>query len=137
MSTITYTDTETLVVRKCWCGIRHALPETLDQEVSDGGKAYCPLGHIYVRRGQTTQQKLKAEQEQRQRDLECHRRETARLRDRIIEEQHRTRAQKAAKTRIKNRVANGVCPCCNRSFQNLHRHMASQHPEFVTTEESK
>jgi Fe-S oxidoreductase len=46
------------------------------------------------------------------------------------------RAQKAAKTRIKNdrdriktRVANGVCPHCNRTFQNLARHMASQHPD--------
>jgi hypothetical protein len=23
-----------------------------------------------------------------------------------------------------------VCPCCNRSFQNLRRHMATKHPEF-------
>jgi DNA repair exonuclease SbcCD ATPase subunit len=28
----------------------------------------------------------------------------------------------------KKRVSNGVCPCCNRTFINLQRHMASKHP---------
>lgn len=37
-------------------------------------------------------------------------------------------------TRIKKRVSCGVCPCCNRSFENLRRHMASQHPGFQTEE---
>lgn len=40
------------------------------------------------------------------------------------------RAEKAAKTRLKNRIAAGVCPCCNRTFVNLQRHMDGQHPEF-------
>lgn len=44
---------------------------------------------------------------------------------------HRERAQKAAKTRLKNRIKNGVCPCCTRYFENLHRHMLSQHGDWV------
>jgi len=40
------------------------------------------------------------------------------------------RAHKAAKTRLKNRIKNGVCPCCNRTFSNLHEHMMKQHPDF-------
>ena len=32
--------------------------------------------------------------------------------------------------RIRDRVKNGVCPCCERTFQNLARHMATEHPEF-------
>lgn len=40
------------------------------------------------------------------------------------------RATKAAHTRTKNRVARGVCPCCNRHFVNVERHMAGQHPDF-------
>jgi phage/plasmid primase-like uncharacterized protein len=40
------------------------------------------------------------------------------------------RAHKAAKTRIKNRVAQGICPCCKRYFANLHRHMENEHPDF-------
>jgi len=31
-------------------------------------------------------------------------------------------------TKERKRVGNGVCPCCSRTFQNLQRHMASQHP---------
>lgn len=37
-------------------------------------------------------------------------------------------------TRIKNRVGNGVCPCCNRSFGNLHRHMQTKHPGWKKPE---
>lgn len=33
---------------------------------------------------------------------------------------------------IKKRVGNGVCPCCNRTFENLSRHMSCKHPEYKT-----
>lgn len=39
-------------------------------------------------------------------------------------------AQKGVTTRLKNRVKNGVCPCCNRHFKNLFAHMKNQHPGF-------
>jgi RNase P subunit RPR2 len=42
------------------------------------------------------------------------------------------RTQKAAKTRLKNRVKHGVCPCCNRTFKQLARHMKNKHPEYVS-----
>lgn len=32
--------------------------------------------------------------------------------------------------RVKNRIAAGVCPCCNRSFANLARHMKTKHKRF-------
>ena len=48
--------------------------------------------------------------------------------------EHRRRGEKAAKTRIKNRIANGVCPCCNRSFKDLHRHMQNKHPDYVASD---
>lgn len=35
----------------------------------------------------------------------------------------------------KKRIANGVCPCCQRTFVNLHRHMTSKHPAFAKPEE--
>ena len=41
------------------------------------------------------------------------------------------RAHKAAKTRLKNRIANGICPCCNRYFKNLHKHIKTEHPKFI------
>ncbi|MBV6448554.1 hypothetical protein [Nitrosomonas sp.] len=33
------------------------------------------------------------------------------------------RAYKGQATKIKRRVGRGVCPCCNRHFENLERHM--------------
>jgi hypothetical protein len=37
---------------------------------------------------------------------------------------------KGALVKTKKRIAGGVCPCCNRSFISLARHMKSQHPEY-------
>lgn len=42
------------------------------------------------------------------------------------------RSHKAAKTRIKNRIAKGICPCCNRYFNNLDHHMKSKHPDYLS-----
>ena len=44
-------------------------------------------------------------------------------------------AQKGVTTRLKNRVQKGVCPCCNRYFAQLQRHMTTQHPNFAATAE--
>lgn len=43
------------------------------------------------------------------------------------------RAIKAEKTlqRERKRISGGVCPCCNRTFVSLGRHMATKHPDFV------
>lgn len=32
--------------------------------------------------------------------------------------------------RLQKRIEKGVCPCCNRTFLNLQKHMATKHPEF-------
>lgn len=34
----------------------------------------------------------------------------------------------------RKRVGNGVCPCCNRSFGNLQRHMATKHPKHANAD---
>ena len=39
-------------------------------------------------------------------------------------------AKKGAITKLNKRIGNGVCPCCNRTFVNVQRHMASKHPEL-------
>lgn len=44
----------------------------------------------------------------------------------------RTKATETSRryNRMRNRIRNGVCPCCNRTFDNLARHMATKHPSF-------
>lgn len=39
-------------------------------------------------------------------------------------------AQKGQVTKLRKRAKAGVCPCCNRTFVGLQRHMAQKHPEF-------
>lgn len=41
---------------------------------------------------------------------------------------------KGALRKLKIRVGRGVCPCCNRTFADLARHMSSKHPEVATGE---
>lgn len=43
-------------------------------------------------------------------------------------------AYKGQVTRLKNRAAAGMCPCCNRHFTNLERHMGTKHPDFTKPE---
>lgn len=48
--------------------------------------------------------------------------------------ERRASAARGQVTRLKNRAAAGLCPCCNRSFVNLQRHMASKHAGFTAEE---
>lgn len=50
--------------------------------------------------------------------------------------QRALRATKGRLTKTKKRIANGVCPCCNRHFVNLERHMTGKHPDY-TKEQSE
>jgi hypothetical protein len=111
----------TLVTVECWCGMPHAIPDSLDDQArAKGHSVYCPLGHTWVYRGQTWQQEIEASK----------RREQA-TRDLLHAEERSHQATRGHLTRAKKRSAVGVCPCCNRSFQQLARHMKSKHPDFV------
>lgn len=122
-----------LVVVRCWCGIQLGIPSSLRSEQlrrrDEGGSlaVFCPLGHEFVPSGESRLKKLERQLAQKDAIL-----------DQISAErdcaERRRRAEKAAKTRLKNRIASGACPCCKRHFVNLQRHMASKHPDFVEGE---
>jgi hypothetical protein len=40
-------------------------------------------------------------------------------------------AERAAKTRYKNKLARGQCPCCKATFTDLAEHIKSEHPDFA------
>ena len=52
-------------------------------------------------------------------------------REKAEHERRRANGYKGHATRITKRAKAGVCPCCNRSFENLRRHMATKHPQFT------
>ena len=134
MSTQTYIGA--LVVQTCCsCGIKFGVEDNYDAARREDHKSfYCPAGHAQHYTGKTKAQKLQEELEREKRLRGwSESRETA-LRDQLGATERSLRGHKAAKTRIKNRIAAGVCPCCNRSFQDLRRHMAGQHPSFTGEE---
>jgi hypothetical protein len=118
------------------CGCEVWLPDALHKAAAEGApniSFYCGYGHVMAfSKGETEETKL--------------RRERDRLAQRIAEKddeiKHQLRLLNAAErrvtaargqvTKIKNRVGRGVCPCCNRTFENLHRHVSSQHPTFTS-----
>lgn len=131
MSTLTAGTTELVIVR-CWCGIQHAVPRSLRNEQlrqhNDGWKnvtsIHCPVGHTHSPVGETECDVLK-------RQLIIARARHDQTKADLRETEARRRGEKAAKTKLKNQIAAGLCPVCRRPFANLMRHMQGQHPAFA------
>lgn len=107
------------------CGIVFGMTDTYyEKRLEDHRTWYCPNGHPRAYLGKSEAEKLQ-QRLTNEREL---RRETE---QRLERERRAHRATKGKLTKTKNRVAAGVCPCCNRTFQNLGRHMQGQHPDYV------
>lgn len=117
------------------CGVPIALPrEYMDSISKDGAQRgrsfYCYNGHRQHFTGEPEAEKLKRQLDAANTAIAFARRQ----RDR---NERQARAFKGQVTRIRNRVGNGVCPCCNRSFENLQRHMKTKHPDYAHAEPSE
>lgn len=118
MPQMTYT--ETLIVTSCYCGIPFAIPDNLHGWMNKSSKnsCHCPNGHV-MHFTNSLEDKL-AESERRR--LATQQLLAAEERSHSATKGHLTKAKKQI-----HRVEHGVCPHCNRSFQNLARHMKSKH----------
>ena len=115
------------------CGVEFYFPESLNEnnlKLGPKGTWYCPNGHgrhyseslaDTLRRERDRLQQRLAEKDD---DIQRHRERAERL-------ERRVSAAKGQVTRLKNRASKGVCPCCNRHFTDLERHMHTKHPGFV------
>lgn len=114
-------DTETCIS----CGTTFAI-ETglLRQRRRDHQFFYCPNGHSQCYPGKSDIE-LAREEATRERTARVQAEAAARI---AREDAERARTREA---RLKKRVANGVCPCCQRSFTNLRRHITMKHPNFA------
>jgi len=90
---------------------------------------YCEVGWGYDGKGLNA--KLKRELAQQKKRTEWAENDAKKESRRADHNEHRRRGEKAAKTRLKTRIACGVCPCCKRTFQNLYRHMRNKHPKYL------
>lgn len=134
-STFTEIVTETFKIVSCYtCGVRFGIGGDLYRRVVTNaqGSVYCPA---CGNRTAWTESEAQREIKQLKQKLEWEASNAARQKS--LREQAETSlvATKGVVTRLKKRVSNGVCPCCNRTFKQLSAHMANKHPEFK--EESK
>ena len=128
------------VIDCCNCGMLFAVPKGLNSRWQSEGRTatfYCPMGHPQHYVGQSDAEKL-AEANRllrnAQKRTEWAEKNAETARNEAQQAEYRRRAETAAKTRIKNRVSKGVCPCCNRTFANLARHMSNKHPDYASAD---
>lgn len=118
----------------CWrCKTAFWLPDELHTaaRASEDVWFFCPYGHkAHFAAGETEADKLRRERDrltqqlaQKDDSIRWNReaRETA---------ERRVSALKGVATRMRNRAAAGLCPCCNRTVRQLADHMKSQHPDY-------
>lgn len=130
--TLTYSGELTVLV--CWCGMWHAVPAELRRyqlRKHDNGETvpsiYCPLGHTHIPIGKGEAQKERERVEARAQAIQ----------DQLDSEKRAHAASKGQLTKAKKRIGKGVCPCCNRHFTNVERHMSTQHPDYAEAGASK
>jgi hypothetical protein len=110
----------------CKCGVGFGFPDDLrTKRLEDGETFYCPNGHP---QHYTDTAAMKLKRMERDRDWYARRLKTERADKDAVERSRR--AYKGQLTKTKRRVANGVCPCCNRTFKDLSAHMHGQHPDW-------
>jgi hypothetical protein len=103
----------------CNCGIVFAMPTFLERRAREDNEVwfYCPNGH--------KQHYTTSEVDRVRKLLEQANAQNTRLAS-DLKAEHDAR-QKAE--RLVARVKRGICPCCNRMFANVARHMASKHKD--------
>jgi len=109
-----------------YCGGIYAISNNfIERRKEKGGSWYCPYCGSKWHFTKTEIQKLEEKLQNTKNLLACE-----------ISRHDQTKASlngyKSANTRLKNRASKGICPCCNRYFENLHKHMETKHPNYLT-----
>lgn len=115
----------------CVCGIAFAFDKQVyERRIDDHQEFYCPKGHSQHFNAKSEKETLKEQLEMKEKQLGWANQRAERTEKEKQREQRRVKAYKGVITKTRQRVANGICPCCTRSFQNLHAHMKTKHPKY-------
>lgn len=118
--TITF---ETIVCYKCH--VPFAVSAKHHRELLDTHDTfYCPAGHPQHYIAKFNEEKLR---EQLENERKQRQQEEERLYNLYLDELNKSNKL----NRQLKRIHKGICPCCNRSFTNLKRHMETKHPEIM------
>lgn len=119
----------------CHCKSEMWLPTPLYEAAQHGREKitfYCPYGHPQVfAEGESEADKFRRERDRALQQL-AQRDDEIRTQGKLIDNLKQQRdIHAAAERKLKSRARHGVCPCCNRQFVNMAKHMQSKHPDFV------
>lgn len=102
------------------------------QRQAEAVRFYCPHGHKqFFASGETEAEKLRRERDRLKQQMARVEDDRRRADERAEAERRRAAAFKGQATRLRTRAKAGICPCCNRHFTALERHMATKHPDFT------
>ena len=124
---MSFTTATTYDVLNCFkCGFRFGIPEeTVTRWRKNHRWFRCPSCFAEQHfSGESEAERLKREK----RYLEI---TLSGARDRADMHAKSASSYKGHVTRLKNRISKGVCPCCNRTFADLAKHMNSKHPHYA------
>lgn len=96
---------------------------------------YCHTGQLFSHESDIAQAERRAREARDALIAERSRHDQTRAELKSTE--RKRRAVKGQLMKVKNRVSKGVCPCCNRHFENLERHMATKHADYASTGETE
>ena len=122
-----------LVSWTCRCGETNWMTPELDRILRRShANFYCVHGHsCHWPEGESEETKLRRERDHLKQRIAYKNDMIREAEARAEHERRRANGYKGHATRITKRAKAGVCPCCNRTFKQLARHMASQHPTFT------
>lgn len=120
------------------CGGAYALSARyIAERRANGGRWRCPYctgNATWGYDGQTEVEKLRKRLQIEEAAKERAQQRATELSRSVDHERKRVQGYQGALTKIKKRIGNGTCPCCQRHFVNVERHMASKHPEYAGAE---
>jgi hypothetical protein len=125
--TDTMSYTGLLHVERCpSCHVPFGIPVEMERWMREHPftNRYCPNGHTWHYTSETEATKLKRRVAALESDAQHQREQRQHAERRLV-------AAKGVQTKLKKRIANGVCPCCKRHFGNLHQHMTDMHPGYA------
>lgn len=117
------------------CSISFGMPQAFyKSRKRDHETWFCPAGHKQYFCDKTDDQKkiqeLKNDLQAEINERKFFEKDSKITRNRNKELKKEKAGLKGQITKTKNRIKNGVCPCCNRTFKNLHDHMKLKHPNY-------
>lgn len=134
MNTLQYIQTYTIF--HCdhdGCGIAFGLDDSFVKSRRNDRKTwYCPNGHSRWFPGKTEAQEERDRANQLEKIVRAREEDIRIEQRRLMAERRAHSATKGKLTKTKNRAAHAMCPVegCRRSFANVAKHIAGQHPGF-------